>query len=117
VKHAQRKRPLLAGHLVVVQLHGVDLAAAEFIVLSVGPEYRRQQNSSVRTFRMLLHWRLKVLNSDYTTGGGRARPKNAVATDEHAQTRINADERLGFMGLQSVSIRAETVFLGPAYSL
>ena len=36
VEHAQGERPLLAGHLVVVQLHRIDLAAAEFIVLGVG---------------------------------------------------------------------------------
>ncbi len=57
VKHAQGERPLLAGHLIVVQLHGVDLAAAELVVLSVRAENRREENARSRTFGMLLHFK------------------------------------------------------------
>jgi hypothetical protein len=34
----------------VVKLHGVDAAAAEFIVLRIGPEHAGQQHASTNTF-------------------------------------------------------------------
>ena len=44
VEHPQRERALLAGHLVLVQLHRVDRPAAELVVLRVGPEYRGEED-------------------------------------------------------------------------
>ena len=49
VEHAQRKAVLRAGDLVVVQLHRIDGAAAEFIVLRVGAKSRREKNSSLNS--------------------------------------------------------------------
>ena len=49
VEAAQREGALRLGHLVVIQLHRIDGAAAEFIVLRVGTEDRRQQDPR-RTF-------------------------------------------------------------------
>ena len=45
VKHAQRKAALGARDLVVIELHGVDGAAAELVILRVGTKYRRQQDA------------------------------------------------------------------------
>src|SRR5436190_1724188 len=55
VEHAQRERPLLTGHLVVIQLHRVDLAAAVLIVLRVGSEHRAQQDARARAFGVRCH--------------------------------------------------------------
>ena len=63
VEHAEGKGTLFAGHLVVIQLHGVDLAAAELVVLSVGTENRRKEDAGVGTFWMLLHF--KTLSAEY----------------------------------------------------
>jgi hypothetical protein len=38
VEHAERKRPLLARHLVVVQLHRVDRSTPELVILRVRAE-------------------------------------------------------------------------------
>ena len=48
VKHPQGERALLARHLVVVQLHGVDTAAAELVVLRVGSKHGRKQDAGAR---------------------------------------------------------------------
>ena len=47
MEHAQREGTLRARHLVVVELHRVDGAAAELVVLRVGAENGGQQNSGV----------------------------------------------------------------------
>ena len=60
MEHAQGERALRARHLVVVQLHRVDGAAAEFIVLGVGSEDGREQNAGVRALRVSLHFELYV---------------------------------------------------------
>src|SRR5450432_333791 len=52
MKHAQRETALRARDLVVIQLHRVDGAAAELVVLRVWPEDRTQQNARLRSFRM-----------------------------------------------------------------
>ena len=56
VEHAQGERPLLARHLVVVQLHRVDLPAAEFVVLRVRSKDGAEQNASAGAFRMGGHF-------------------------------------------------------------
>ena len=43
MEHAQRKAALLARDLVVIQLHGIDGAAAEFVILRIRSEDRTQQ--------------------------------------------------------------------------
>jgi hypothetical protein len=50
VKHAQGESALRAGDLVVVKLHGIDGAAAEFVVLRVGAKDRGEQHSGVTAF-------------------------------------------------------------------
>ena len=50
--HAQREAALLTGDLVVVELHGIDGAAAESVVLGVGPEDGREKYASVSSFVM-----------------------------------------------------------------
>ena len=47
VKHAQRKTSLLAGDLIVIQLHGVYGAAAEFVVARIRAEHRTEQDARV----------------------------------------------------------------------
>ena len=51
---------LLARHLVVVQLHGVDGAAAELVVLRVGTENRAEQNAGARALRMFGHFKREI---------------------------------------------------------
>ena len=48
VEHAQRKGVLRPSYLVVVQLHRIDGAAAELIVLRIGSKYRTEQNVGTR---------------------------------------------------------------------
>ena len=55
MKHAQRKTPLRARHLVMVKLHRIDAPAAEFIVLRVGSENRSKKNAGVCALRMSIH--------------------------------------------------------------
>ena len=55
VEHAERERPLLAGHLVLVQLHRVDGPAAVLIVDRVGPEDRRQQHARAGALGVWFH--------------------------------------------------------------
>ena len=52
MEHPQRERALRARHLIMVELHRVHSPAAVFVVLAVGPEDARQQNSCVRSGRM-----------------------------------------------------------------
>ncbi len=52
MKHSQGKAALGARHLIVIKLHRIDGAAAELIVLRVGPENRAQQYARVRSFGM-----------------------------------------------------------------
>ena len=52
VEHPQRERPLHAGHLVVIQLHGVERPAAAIVVAPVGPEDAGQQHASLASQRM-----------------------------------------------------------------
>ena len=52
VEHSERERSLLARHLIVVQLHGIDAPAAEFIVLRIRTEDAGQQHSRAITFGM-----------------------------------------------------------------
>ena len=51
---------LLARHLVVVQLHRVNLPAAEFIVLGVGAKDGTEQNTSASAFGMDGHFRVSA---------------------------------------------------------
>ncbi len=46
------KAALRARHLVVIELHGIDGAAAEFVIARVRPEDRTQQHARLRAFRM-----------------------------------------------------------------
>ena len=39
MEHPQREWSLNSGHLVVIQLHGIDAPAAELVVLSIGTKY------------------------------------------------------------------------------
>jgi hypothetical protein len=55
MEHAQRKAALSAGNLVVVELHGIDGAAAIFVILCVRAENGTQQNSRLRPLWMGLN--------------------------------------------------------------
>jgi hypothetical protein len=46
------KLPCSPANLVVVELHGIDGAAAESVVLGVGPEDGREKYASVSSFAM-----------------------------------------------------------------
>ena len=52
MKHAQGEAALLARHLVVIELHRINGAAAEFVVARVRAEDRAQQHTSLRAFGM-----------------------------------------------------------------
>ena len=52
MKHPQGKAALGARDLIVIELHGVDGAAAELVILRVGTEYRRQQDARALPFGM-----------------------------------------------------------------
>ena len=56
MKHAEGKRPLLTRHLVVIELHGVDLAAAELVVLRVRTKHGTEQNTGANALWMCLHF-------------------------------------------------------------
>ena len=62
MRHAERKRILGARHLIVVQLHRVDGAAAELVVLREGTEDRGEENAHVRdgSSRFCVHAALAV---------------------------------------------------------
>ena len=47
MEHAQREAALGARDLIVIKLHRIDGAAAEFVVLRVRSEDRTQKNASV----------------------------------------------------------------------
>src|ERR1700690_574242 len=49
VEHANRELALLARDLVVIQLHGIDGAAAEIVSLGVGAKNAAQQNAGIGT--------------------------------------------------------------------
>src|SRR5436305_1908992 len=55
MEHPQGKTALFAGYLVVIKLHRIDGAAAEFVVARIRPKYRAQQHAGSSSFRML--WR------------------------------------------------------------
>src|SRR6185437_12679423 len=55
VEHTQGERALLTRDLVVVELHRIDGAAAEFIILGVGAKNGGQKNSRLRALGMRLH--------------------------------------------------------------
>ena len=57
MEHAQREGALRAGYLIVVQLHGVDGAAAEAVVLRVGAEDGGEQDTGASAFGMCGHFR------------------------------------------------------------
>jgi len=46
MEHPQRERSLNSGHLVVIELHGIDPSAAELVILGIGTEYACQKNPS-----------------------------------------------------------------------
>ena len=52
MEHAQREAALLAGDLVVIKLHRIDGAAAEFVVLRVRTENGGEKNSGLFSFGM-----------------------------------------------------------------
>ena len=56
IEHPQGKRTLHPRHLVVPQFHGVDLAAAELVVLGKGPEHARQQHPGPRSQGKYVRW-------------------------------------------------------------
>src|SRR5579859_4279512 len=55
MEHAQREATLRARDLVVIELHGIDGAAAKFVVLRIRSEDRTQQNASAISFWMNIH--------------------------------------------------------------
>ena len=55
MEHAKRKTALRPGNLVVIELHGVDGAAAKFVILRIGPEDRAQQYAGMLSFGMDFH--------------------------------------------------------------
>src|SRR3989442_7602318 len=55
MEHAQREAALHAGDLIVIELHGIDGPAVEFVVLRVRPEDRAQQDASVTFLWMNTH--------------------------------------------------------------
>ena len=55
VEHPERKGALSPCDLVVIQLHRVDCAAAEFIVARVGSEHGRKQHTGAGALRVCLH--------------------------------------------------------------
>ena len=55
VETAQRECTLAARHLVVIELHRVDRAAAESIVLRVRSEHGREQDPGLGAFGMRLN--------------------------------------------------------------
>ena len=74
MEHAQRKAALLARDLVVIKLHGIDGAAAEFVVARVRAEDRAQQHARVSAFGMRRN-RIKVRcrNHESIVGDRRAK--------------------------------------------
>src|SRR5581483_6592277 len=71
VEHPERKCPLSARHLVVIQLHGIDRPAAKLIILRVGAENRGQQDTGGGALRMHRHFRLPrmILSRDALARG------------------------------------------------
>ena len=65
VEHTEREWPLFAGHLIVIQLHRVDFAAPEFIVLRIRPKDGTEQNTGLAALGMSWHLRLSVLKLFY----------------------------------------------------
>jgi hypothetical protein len=55
MEHPQGEGALGAGHLIVVQLHGVDAAAAKLIILGVGSENGGQKNAGVCALGVKIH--------------------------------------------------------------
>ena len=52
VEHAQRVRSLFAGDLVMVQLHRIDAAATELVILRIWTEDTGEQNTSLAALGM-----------------------------------------------------------------
>ena len=52
VEHAQRVRTLFAGDLVMVQLHRIDAAATELVILRIWTEDTGEQNTSLTALGM-----------------------------------------------------------------
>jgi hypothetical protein len=95
MEHAQREAALRAGDLVVIELHGIDGPAAEFVVLRIGPEDRTQQDASATSLWVSFHMihlhsvsLSRVLRGDlgYTLQNYYMRPKhtpkNKIVRDE-----------------------------------
>jgi hypothetical protein len=59
VKHAKRESALRTGHLIVIKLHGVNGAAAKFIVLRIRTKDRGKEDAGMRTLRMECHGKKK----------------------------------------------------------
>ena len=57
MEHAQREAALRARDLVVIELHRIDGAAAEFVVLRVRAEDRTQQNAGAGSLGMCFELR------------------------------------------------------------
>ena len=55
MEHAQGEGSLGAGHLVVIELHGVDGAAAVGVVLGVGAEDGGEEEACLGEFGMWEH--------------------------------------------------------------
>ena len=53
MEHAERKGPLLARHLVVIELDGIDRSASELIVLGEWPEDGCQKYTGAGALGML----------------------------------------------------------------
>jgi hypothetical protein len=52
---------LRAGNLIVIKLHGIDGAAAKFIVLCIRPEDRTQQDARATSLWVGLHRMFMIL--------------------------------------------------------
>ena len=52
MEHSQGESALSASHLIMVQLHGIDGAAAKFVVLRIRPKNGAQKHTRTRTSRM-----------------------------------------------------------------
>ncbi len=52
MKHTQRETALRARDLVVIQLHGIDRPAPEWVILGIGTEDGAEKNPGLITFGM-----------------------------------------------------------------
>src|SRR5271165_4664403 len=70
MKHAEREAALRARYLVVIELHGIDGAAAEFVIARVRTENRAQEHACLSSFRMRSNQVKGLCNHDSIVGAG-----------------------------------------------